>query len=221
MTQTNDLPKSFTLPSMPITTLKTLSNAHHNTLNNDPTGLPSPPRVVDLLHSPSSNATKLVSRESPSAVKCQICKGGNHEALNCPQHFNHAYQPETLPLVLPALTLHDFNDANAWLPDTGVGAHMTNATGILSNVRPYSGNTCIVVGNGNILDVSHIGDTSLPLSNGSHLLIKDVLVVPGIQKSAYPYICEFSDSSFVIKDKRAGMMLTKGTRMGGMYILFP
>ena len=112
-----------------------------------------------------------------------------------------------MTLALAALTLHDFDDANAWLPDTGSSAHMVNDAGILSNVHPYLGNTCIVAGNGDILDISHIGDTSLPLSNGSNLPIKDVLVVLGIQKNllsisqlttAYPCTCEFCDIGFLI-----------------------
>ena len=178
-------------------------------------------------HSSSLNAAKPTHHPTTS-VRCQICKGGNHDALSCPHRFNHAYQPESISPALAALTLQDSDDANAWLPDTGAGAHMTNDAGILSNVRPYQGNTCIAVGNGDILDISHVGDTSIPLSSGATLPIKDVMVVPGIQKnllsisqltSSFPCICEFSDDGFVIKDKTTGMTLTKGLRMGDVYTL--
>ena len=43
---------------------------------------------------------------------------------------------------------------------------MTNDSGILSNVRPYHGNKCVVVGNGATLEISHTSDVVLPLTSG-------------------------------------------------------
>ena len=77
---------------------------------------------------------------------------------------------------------------------------MTNNGGILRSLHLYHGNMYITIGNGDTLDITHTTDTSLALSSGSVLPIKDVLVAPNIQKNLlsisqltidYTCTCEF------------------------------
>ncbi|KAJ1377724.1 Winged helix-like DNA-binding domain superfamily [Sesbania bispinosa] len=146
---------------------------------------------------PHTNATPGNSKAPTKAfnhpVICQICKGKNHDALACPQRYNHAFQSKSLSPALAAMTLNEPEDSNAWIPDSGASAHMTYDAGILSNLRPYHGNKYVAIGNGVVLDISHTGDTLVPMPSGSSLSLKN--------------------------DKKTGMILVKGTRKGDVYSL--
>ena len=59
----------------------------------------------------------------------------------------------------------DPQDPNIYA-DTGANAHIRNNPGIVSNLVPYRGSDKVMVVDGNKLDSSHIGDTSLKSSYG-------------------------------------------------------
>ena len=65
--------------------------------------------------------------------------------------------------------------------DKEANVHMTNNTGMLKNLAPYHGLDKVVVGDGNRLTISHIGNTTINSTHGS-VELRDVLVVPSIQK---------------------------------------
>ncbi|KAK4481427.1 hypothetical protein RD792_012318 [Penstemon davidsonii] len=146
---------------------------------------------------------------------CQICNKAGHTAFDCWHRFNQAYQRE----ALAAIKLDEIQDPS-WFPDTGATSHMTSNVGKLTSLTPYHGTDKVYVGNGALLDISHIGTASIPLGNKS-LKLKNVLVVPEIKKdllsisqltSEYPYTVEFSSSGFVIKDRNTRTVIASGNR---------
>ncbi|KAK2970476.1 hypothetical protein RJ640_028565 [Escallonia rubra] len=112
---------------------------------------------------------------------CQICNKKGHEALKCWHRFNHSFQATDIPKALAAMHVTDSQDFE-WFSDTGATAHITEDPGKLSNLVRYQGSDSVMVGNGNKLHISHIGDEKIK-SGHSVIPLKDVLVVPHIQKS--------------------------------------
>ncbi|KAK2991574.1 hypothetical protein RJ640_013834 [Escallonia rubra] len=157
---------------------------------------------------------------------CQICNKKGHEALKCWHRFNHSFQATDIPKALAAMHVTDSQDSE-WFPDTGATAHITEDPGKLSNLVRYQGSDSVMVGNGNKLHISHIGDVKIK-SGHSVIPLKDVLAVHHIQKSLlsvsqltndYPCSFEFDGNGFVIKELRTNKVLAKGSRKGGLYVL--
>lgn len=74
------------------------------------------------------------------------------------------------------MNLSGTQDAD-WFPNTGAIAHVTDNPGKLFNLIPYKGTDSVMVGNGDLLNISHIGDgivhhgnTSIPLKTVSWFL---------------------------------------------------
>ena len=120
-------------------------------------------------------------QEKQKGAICQISNKPNHTALRCWNRFNQTYQPEDTSQALAAMTLADHQD-NAWFPDTS--AHMTADIGKLQTFKRYFGPEKIMVGNGDILDITHIGKSVLSLGN-NNLELENVLVVPNIKKNLF------------------------------------
>ena len=106
------------------------------------------------------------------------------------------------------MKLSDIQDF-AWHPDTGATDHMTGNVGNLLSLTPYTGNDGVMVGNGDILPITHIGKATVG-SGDSSVPLNDVLLVPDIKKnflsiskltSDYPLKFEFNGLGFVIKDR--------------------
>ncbi|KAF8407173.1 hypothetical protein HHK36_006299 [Tetracentron sinense] len=131
-----------------------------------------------------------------------------HDALKCWHRFNHTFQPNDIPQALAAMHLSDSENAE-WFLNTGATAHITDNPGKLFNLNPYKGKDSVMVGNGNLLKISHIGEEKV--SNGDiSIPLKNVLLVPKIKKSLlsvsqltsdYPYYFEFDKFQFAIKDR--------------------
>ena len=101
--------------------------------------------------------------------------------LRYSNRFNQTFQPEEVPQALAVMSLHDIQDA-AWYPDTGASAHMTSDPDKLHTLSNYMGPDKIIVGDGNALDITHIGSTNVKVGDAS-LHLDNVLVVPSIKKN--------------------------------------
>ena len=66
--------------------------------------------------------------------------------------------------------------------DSSATAHMVNDLGKLDTILSYKGHDKIFVGNGQALNISHIGDISIKTDHDT-LKLKDVLVVPQLKKN--------------------------------------
>ncbi|GAA0152899.1 hypothetical protein LIER_37585 [Lithospermum erythrorhizon] len=108
-------------------------------------------------------------------------KKGYHSALNCSNHFNHAYTSSKVQHFLATMHLTG-NEGTVWYPDSGTSAHMTGDSSILQSLIPYHGSTAVMVGDGSLLSISQIVPSSIP-SLGSKLILKDVLYVPALTKN--------------------------------------
>ncbi|KAI5339023.1 hypothetical protein L3X38_018295 [Prunus dulcis] len=102
---------------------------------------------------------------------------------------------------------------------------MTAHTASLPHAQPYTGTDTIVVGNGNQLAITHIGNTKV---TGLHksLNLNEVLCVPAIRKNLISIrrFCRDNDcffeldaNGFHVKDIKAGTVLLTGSSSDGLY----
>lgn len=94
--------------------------------------------------------------------------------------------------------------------DSGATSHIINNLGKLKSIVPYKGHDKIFAGNGQGLQISHIGNASLKTDYGD-LHLKNVLVVPKIKKNllsvgqlANDSQCSFvfNSDGFFVKNKQ-------------------
>ncbi|KAK2975601.1 hypothetical protein RJ640_010678 [Escallonia rubra] len=164
-------------------------------------------------------------QEKDKVLVCQICDRYVHIAMDCYQRFNHTYHRD-MPEAMAALSVSDALK-DTWFPDTGASEHMTADDGKLTNSKPYFGPDKIMVGNGEKLKITHIGDAKVQVGS-KDLTLQNVLVVPQIKKnllsvsqltSQFPYIFEFSSDGFVIKHRETQKEIASDSRSGGLYAL--
>ena len=156
----------------------------------------------------------------------QICGKPCHTALNSWHRFNQGYQLEDAAKALTIMSISNSQNEGRF-PDTGATQHMTSDNGKLIDCKPYFGSDKIMVGNGQKLNITHTGNTIL--HTGKNVVkLENVLVVPDIKKnlisvsqltSDLPYLFEFTENGFVIKNRETGMVIAKGNRNGGLYSL--
>lgn len=79
------------------------------------------------------------------------------------------------------MTITD-GQVSEWLPDAGASAHVTGNQGNLKNLVPYAGSDTIMVGDGNKLPISHIGEANIT-AGPNQLLLRNVLLVPNMKKN--------------------------------------
>ena len=112
----------------------------------------------------------------------QIYGKQNHTTLKYWNHFDHSFQPENeLPQAIAALAIKDEDD-NALYDDSGDVTHILNNPGKVSKLKTYKGGDSLYVGNGDSLDITHIGEGDIYTENGK-LKLKNILIVPEIKKN--------------------------------------
>lgn len=93
---------------------------------------------------------------------------------------------------------------------------MTNNIGNLSNLRTYNGTDKIIASDGSHLTITHVGNTTK-----SRLKVKEILVVPKLNKNllfvsklAKDNSCtpEFDEFDFVVRDKKPGKWLASRSK---------
>jgi hypothetical protein len=190
-------------------------------------GHPSGSRKPDQQNArPRGENQSFRSNNTDEAPICQICNKRNHTALKCFNRFNHSFTPEIIPQALAAITIADNQDSE-WFPDTGATDHITGNPGNLHSLTPYTGSDGVMLGNGDILQITHVGQANIESGNKS-LQLNDVLLVPDIKKdlisvskltSDLPLKFEFDGDGFVIKDRSTNRVVARGTKKDGLYAL--
>ncbi|CAL9010557.1 unnamed protein product [Prunus brigantina] len=127
-----------------------------------------------LLPTPQGNSSNTQRTE----VICFWCDKQGHIARFCPDRKPHAYMAENLTTSSPPTA--DVANLNCCF-DSGATHHMTANATSLPNAHPYTGTDKIIVGNGNQLAITHIGNTKLTGLQKS-LNLNEVLCVPAIRK---------------------------------------
>ncbi|KAJ4711692.1 Retrovirus-related Pol polyprotein from transposon TNT 1-94 [Melia azedarach] len=165
---------------------------------------------------------------------CQICFKPGHEAYRCWNRFNKKFVPRTgsrnnlkqAYVANPETTIDP-----AWYLDSGASNHVTNNLANLSIGSEFKGEEQLVVGNGCLLNITHIGYASLPtahIQDIKHLHLKDILHVPAITKNLISVSKLISDNNIniifdkhlcLIKDKLQGKTLLQGVAKDGLYQL--
>lgn len=147
--------------------------------------------------------------------------------MKCWFRWDFSFQAhEDLPQALTAVYLLESNDPTVYV-GTGANAHMTNNPGMLKHLAPCQGSDKVVVEDGDRLTISHIGDITINSTHGS-IKLRDVLVVPSIQKNL-PSISQltkdescllrFSNIGFMVKDWKTGTTVATGSKSGNLYAI--
>jgi hypothetical protein len=118
---------------------------------------------------------------SSNQPMCQLCNRVGHTIAWYYHRFDHAYQVSSPPTAL--LTINQSSLDMNWHPDTASTHHLTNdLTNLSITVDEYTCNEQIRVGNGQGLNILHIGSAFLP-STHKHFSLKSLLHVLVILKN--------------------------------------
>ncbi|KAH9646728.1 retrovirus-related pol polyprotein from transposon RE1 [Citrus sinensis] len=177
------------------------------------------------------------AQNSP-AVICQICFKPRHTAAECRNRFNKDFTPAYPPsnfnpyqsnTKAAFLTTSEGGLADqGWYLDSGATHHLTNNLQNLNMGMEYSGNQLLHVGNGEGLNISHIGYACFHTSCDSLLHLNDILYVPAITKNLISISTLLKDNDITIefvanlcfiKDKKKTVHLAQGIAKEGLYQL--
>ncbi|KAH9740738.1 retrovirus-related pol polyprotein from transposon RE2 [Citrus sinensis] len=112
-----------------------------------------------------------------------------------------------------------------WYLGSGATHHLTNSVQHLNDGKLYSGSNSLLIGNGQGLQITHIGYTCFYTSCGSYLHLQDILCVPKITKNLISVskllannniTIEFISDACFVKDKVKGTLLAQGIAKGGL-----
>ncbi|KAL9997722.1 putative RNA-directed DNA polymerase [Helianthus debilis subsp. tardiflorus] len=175
--------------------------------------------------SPSSNGG---ARETRSNVYCQFCHFAGHEAKEC-RKLARFLRENQVQIGVSLNSNKSSPTANvatsSYMFDSGASNHVDPDRASLHSVSDYGGPEEIVLGNGNTLTITHIGQSVLPLSHGS-LSLNDVLCVPRLKNKliSVAKLCktnhvsvEFFPTHFFVKDLRTGARLMRGENYLDVY----
>jgi hypothetical protein len=160
-------------------------------------------------------ATSPIQAAPPSSAQ-----PGAHFAVPTP---THAFHQTTLINALQDMSMH-----GGWVADPGASTHMTNNQGILFNSRPTDSYAPVVLGNGSIVPMSHIGHSSFQSPTCS-MHLNDVLVVPNLVKDLIfvrrfttdnLLSMEFDPYGLSVKDYRTKEVLHRCDITGKLYPIF-
>ncbi|GFP94834.1 uncharacterized mitochondrial protein atmg00810 [Phtheirospermum japonicum] len=156
--------------------------------------------------------------------RCQICPG-EHYADKFSKYLNALNSNSAAHLAQAFTSTCNVSDQTPdWYLDSGASAHMTNQHSALDTHESYSGNGSVIVGNGNVLNISHIGNAKI----SEDVKLLDVLVVPHITKNLlsiskltadYPVDVIFSDKFFAIQNRLTKKILAQARCNQGLYLL--
>ncbi|KAG6662668.1 hypothetical protein CIPAW_03G258700 [Carya illinoinensis] len=118
------------------------------------------------------------------------------------------------------MTIENGVSDGEWTTDSGANAHMISNVGILSNLHPYIGEDHVLVGNGDTLPITHMGDTSIQLGS-SRIHLDNVLLVfelehnllsVGQLTSTHLVNCKFDHTGFNILNWKTRQVLMRGRK---------
>ncbi|CAL2254172.1 unnamed protein product [Prunus armeniaca] len=167
------------------------------------------------------------SQSSVSIVpECQICGKRGHGALDCYHRSNYSFQGQAPPSSLTAMTAQtSYSPEQVWIADSGATHHMVGDVSQLQNVTPCVTEENVTVGNGEGLNILHIGTSNIPGAT-SRLTMPSVFHVPQLKANllSVHQLCKdnncyivFDVSGFLIQDRVTHQVLLKGKSDHGLY----
>ncbi|CAL2245419.1 unnamed protein product [Prunus armeniaca] len=155
-------------------------------------------------------------------IECQICGKKGHGALDCYHCSNYAFQGQSPPSSLTAMTAQTtYNPDQVWIADSGATHHMVSTLDHLNNVVACDSAENVTVGNGEGLQIRHIGTAKL-----SSLTLPSVFYVPHLTANllSVHQLCKdnncniiFDVSGFYIQDKLTKKIMLQGKSSQGLY----
>lgn len=109
---------------------------------------------------------------------CLTCSTNHHAAATCPHCFGG---PDTFNAPFAGAQVLQYQDPN-WYPDTSATHYMTGNVAAVQNSTPYNGNTSVLLGNDDNLNIAHTGTISFSLSSLT-LPLKNALYVSSLNKN--------------------------------------
>ncbi|KAJ0099696.1 hypothetical protein Patl1_21683 [Pistacia atlantica] len=187
----------------------------------------SPSRAQRRPPPPGERRMTPSEREKYRDQQCQYCGMMGHIAKICWWVPKKSTPQNEIPQALAALTLDNTIADTEWTTDTGASNHMTGKSGMLTNIRHYSGSDSELIGDGSSMPILAIGDSYIKQKK-SALPLNDVLLVPNLKKNLlsvsqlttqFPINCEFSNVDFCVKERETGQAMMIGKREGDLYVL--
>ncbi|GKV35758.1 hypothetical protein SLEP1_g43978 [Rubroshorea leprosula] len=170
--------------------------------------------LLGILPHRSTHLMAIIHPISVAARDCTLLIGTNIASLS------------SAPTALRATTFPTAPDSK-WYIDSGANTHVSSALGNLSHSSPYSGSEFIQVGNGQLLPVTHSGNTVLSSSSHSFKL-NNVLVSPYLHKNLISVrqftkdnncSVEFDSSGSSVKDIHSKNVLLHCNSAEGLYFV--
>ncbi|GKV30743.1 hypothetical protein SLEP1_g39523 [Rubroshorea leprosula] len=153
-----------------------------------------------------------------SMSSSQLCNQAGHFARSCLYHRIQNLNPQ-------ANYASSATAADDWLLDSGATNHVTTDLANLALHSEYHGPDELQIGDGTVLNITHVGHTTLSTPSYS-LPLKDILCVlqasrnlisvSQLCKSADVFV-EFHPTFFLVKDRRTRETLLRGKNTHGVY----
>ena len=135
--------------------------------------------------------------------------------------MDYAHPPTKL-VAMATFSNSMITQEQPWLADSAATDHVTSSLNHLSFPKPYNEQDHFIVGNGETLPITHIGNTLIPSSN-SAIQLKNVLRVPTIASNLTfvhkifhdnHYWCYFDENTLSIQALAMRTLLYKGKSEG-------
>lgn len=176
-------------------------------------------------------------RQNEIRGPCQICGLSNHSASWCYNRFDERYMGSKPPNSgqqsinsgpsAYVASPRSFEDP-AWFVDSGASNHVTSDKGNMSAANRYEGKAKLLVGNGDMLHIAHVGngkihtlyDKEINLHRLLHVLeIKRNLISVSQLTNDNTVFMEFYSNCCAVKDLKTKKILLQGELNDGLYQL--
>jgi hypothetical protein len=159
-----------------------------------------------------------------SSTVSGICGKQGHTALKRYRRFDHSFQGVETNYMAAYMAAPSNQPDLSWYPNTAATNHMTSD---LSNLNlqseEYNGHEQVRVGNGQGLNIAHIGTSNLLDKHNlclPHMLhvLKLTKNLISVHKLAHDNnaVLEFHSDLFCVKDKATGAILVQGKSRDGL-----
>ncbi|XP_019199624.1 PREDICTED: uncharacterized protein LOC109193237 [Ipomoea nil] len=169
-------------------------------------------------------------RTNRMGVVCKFCNFAGNETRVCRKLARFLKEHNVFPMQAassyPSPTANStIGSTSSWLFDTGASHHATPSVNPLQTFSEYTGPNEVRLGNDNSLQISHIGQSTIP-TFASVLTLRNVLCVPKLQNNLVSISqlfktnkvsVELFDSHFLVKELQTGTTQLRRTNINGVY----
>ncbi|KAI3526642.1 hypothetical protein L1887_05902 [Cichorium endivia] len=227
------LKETSSITTPPVTTVNYTARQHNRQQSNGSFSRPN--RSNNRNHYNQNQGTNSFSngnRQTRNNTFCQFCNIPGHNTRDCRKLSRFLRDNNiTITSASPAPPVANVTTSGSspisptWLFDSGASNHVTSDRSTLQNLSDYGGPDEIILGDGNRLQISHIGSKHI---NTLHkpLSLPNVLCVPRLRRNliSVAKLCktnqvsvEFFPTHFFVKDLSTGAPLLRGENSEDVY----